>query len=258
MEPWTELARAQTADGDKLVLRQRAGLIEIRCNGWELMANRAHYSEAALAALVCERLSGDAPRILIGGLGLGYTLRAALDRLPASAVVMVAELLPAVIEWNRGVVGSLAGHPLDDRRVSVAAADVIDQCHPAANFAAILLDVDNGPGAIMLRRNRRIYAHEGLQRLRAALAPSGILGVWSADPAPRFGYRLRSAGFDCQSIDVPARGDPSDPHHTIYLARRRDSPSSARHPASISGKPDGSGIGPPAAQPGSVPIDTLP
>ena len=168
MQGWRELARATSAASDELVLRERAGTYEIRCNGWELVSNRAHYSEQSMARITCEKLRVAAPRLLIGGLGMGFTLRAALDHLPAEAEVIVAELLPDIIAWNRGVLAPLAGRPLDDRRVTVERADVADMLRADA-FDAILLDVDNGPDAVMLRGNASLYSTEGLRRLRGAL-----------------------------------------------------------------------------------------
>jgi spermidine synthase len=237
MDPWTELARAHTDVGDELVLRERAGTVELRCNGWELMSNRAHHSEQVLAALACEqidkarvsqsaanrprlRIDDIAPCVLIGGLGLGYTLRAALDRLPPSARVVVAELLPEIIAWNRGPLAPFAGHPLMDRRVSVACTDIADLLHAAepASFDAILLDTDNGPDSVMLQRNASLYGPDTLRLIRHALRPAGTLAVWSADLSPGFENNLRHAGFLWRAHAIPARGAPDDPLHTVYLA----------------------------------------
>jgi spermidine synthase len=228
-ERWTELARTSTAAGDGLVLRERAGIVELRCNGWELMSNRAHHSETALSVLACEAmrdvdtdsLEAHSPRqLLIAGLGFGYTLRAALDHLPQSARVTVAELLPDIIAWNRGPLAPLAGHPLTDPRVSVICADIAALLRAAnpATLDAILLDTDNGPDAVLLAGNASLYTPESLRMIRKALRPAGILGVWSADPSPRFEHHLQAAGFLWRAIDVPARGSPEDPLHTIYLA----------------------------------------
>ena len=174
MSTWTELARAHTAAGDELLLRERAGCVELRCNGWELMSNRAHHSEEALASLACDQIAmmraahaaaalpdrcgrDTAPRVLIGGLGLGYTLRAALDHLPSSASVTVAEFLPEIIAWNRGVLAPFTGRPLADPRVSVACTDIADLLGTAqpATFDAVMLNTDNGPE----------FGHAGGQRL---------------------------------------------------------------------------------------------
>jgi spermidine synthase len=220
MSSWTELAHALTASGDMLVLRERAGCIELRCNGWDLMSNRAHHSEEVLAALACARLASHVPAILIGGLGFGYTLRAVLDRAPRSARITVAELIPEIIAWNRGPLAGLAGHPLEDSRVTVACTDVAALLYTAApsQFHAILLDTDNGPDAVMLPDNAGLYAAEGLARIRRALRPDGVLAVWSADRSPTFAAALHAAGFHHQTHDIPARGAADDPLHTIYLA----------------------------------------
>jgi spermidine synthase len=201
------------------VLRQRGGIFQIRCDGWDLMSNRAHHSEQTLGRLACAGLAGT-PRVLIGGLGMGYTLRAALDALPAAACVTVAEMLAQVVDWNRGPLAALAGWPLNDARVVVRRADVATLLDGAA-FDAILLDVDNGPDAAMLARNATLYTTEGLHRLYAALTSGGRLAVWSADPSPRFEARMTECGMGWQRTDVSARGVPGDPLHTLYLARAK-------------------------------------
>ena len=204
---------------ERIELHERDGVVTLRCDGWELMSSRAHHSEQALAALACQRLPG-APTILIGGLGLGYTLRAVLDRAPAAAHVVVAELLPEVIAWNRGRLGHLAGHPLDDPRVSVACADVAALLRTTAQASvdAILLDVDNGPEAVMFPANASLYDADGLDLMRRTLRPNGVLAVWSADRSPRFEQALSAAGFAWEAHDIQARAAPDDPLHTIYLA----------------------------------------
>ena len=216
-QSWHELARATTACGDELVLRERAGTFEIRCNGWDLMSNRAHYSEQWMAGTACKRLPTGRPRVLIGGLGMGFTLRAALDVLPAAAQVVVAELLPEIIAWNRGVLALLAHRPLEDPRVYAVCADVADVLQPDS-FDAILLDVDNGPDAVMLRNNASLYAPKGVQQMQRALRHGGVLAVWSASPSPLFEQILREAGLLWDRTDVPARGTEGDPLHSIYRA----------------------------------------
>jgi spermidine synthase len=222
MEPWTELAQARGPDGETLVLRRRGGVFEIRCDGWELMSNRAHHSERTLGRLGCQALRGSgaagAPRVLIGGLGMGFTLRAALDVLPAGARVTVTEIFAEVAEWNRFPLASLAGRPLDDPRVELCHADVAARLDAAA-FDAILLDVDNGPDAAILARNASLYSDAGLRRLRGALLPGGLLAVWSADRSPGFEARLTAGGLNWQRVEVAARGAADDPRHTLYLAR---------------------------------------
>ena len=157
--------------------------------------------------------------MLIGGLGMGYTLRAALDVLPAGARVTVTEIFAEVVAWNRGPLASLAGRPLDDPRVELCRADVATLLGGAA-FDAILLDIDNGPDAAMLTRNAALYSRDGLHRLRAALVAGGHLAVWSADRSPGFEARLGEGGLHWRRVEVPARGAADDPLHTLYLARK--------------------------------------
>ncbi len=216
MEPWTELARARGPGGETLVLRRCGAAFEIRCNGWELMSNRAHHSEQTLGRLGCAGLAGGA-RVLIGGLGMGYTLRAALDVLPADARVTVAEIFRQVVAWNHGPLAPLAHHALDDRRVEMRCADVAALLDGAA-FDAVLLDVDNGPDAAMLAQNAALYSCDGLLRLRSALAPGGRLAVWSAARSPGFEARLAACGLAWRRMHVPARRATDDPQHTLYLA----------------------------------------
>ena len=216
---WTELDRARGPDGETLILRRRAGLFEIRCDGWDLISNRAHHSEQLLGQLACDCLPGrSAPHILIGGLGMGYTLRAALDVLPPAARVTVGELVAGVVAWNRGPLADLAGRPLEDPRVQVQQGDVARMLHPGL-FDAVVLDIDNGPAASVLARNTPLYACYGLRRLRAALVPGGRLAIWSADRAAAFEARLGACGLDWRCVEVPARGRAGDPLHALYLAQ---------------------------------------
>lgn len=228
-QPWEILDEAVAPSGERLVLRRRGAEFSIRCNGWDLMGSRAQHSEQELARRGCTGLAEGA-RVLIGGLGMGYTLRAALDALPPGARVTVAEIFPAVASWNRGPLAALAGRPLDDPRVRVLAADVTSLLGtgllaPGA-WEAILLDVDNGPDAAMLAPNAALYGAAGLARLAAALAPGGNsrLGVWSADISPGFEAALTEAGWRWRREDVPARGLPSDPIHALYFAYPETSP----------------------------------
>lgn len=220
MEPWTEISRAKTAAGDELVLRERAGLYEIRCNGWDLMSNRAHASEETMARLaLAEIASRPAPKILIGGLGMGFTLRAALDAAPADARIEVAELVPEIVAWNRGPLAALAGRPLEDSRTSVQVADVAAVLRGAEDrWDAILLDTDNGPGAVMLAANARLYAREGVDMTLAALAPGGVLALWAADRSAPFEAGLAEMGLDCRLVETPAAPGRA-PDHAIYLLR---------------------------------------
>jgi spermidine synthase len=208
----------------KLVLRDRDYVV--LADGQNLMSSRMHGSEEALATLGCRGLQANArPRVLIGGLGMGYTLRATLDLLPPGGRVVVAELVPAVVEWNRGVLGSLAGHPLGDRRVRVEVEDVGSVLGAGVDrFDAVLLDVDNGPAAFAVSGNRALYDERGLASARAALRRGGVFGVWSARGDRMFERRLRNAGFAVEVRQVRGRLKQGGPRHTIFLAYRDSAP----------------------------------
>jgi len=217
--PWETLGTARAPEGGQLVLYRRGGEFVIRVNGRELMTSRAHGSEEHLARLACVRLAGrESARVLVGGLGLGYTLRATLDAVPAGAEVIVAEIVPAVVEWNRGPLAHLAGRPLEDPRATVRIADVGAVLRRATiRFDAILLDVDNGPQGLTRKANQLLYGDAGLGLARRALRPGGALAVWSAERDEPFLRRLRKAGFSASAHDVPARGRGGGPNHTIFL-----------------------------------------
>lgn len=208
-------------DGGELILYRQGDEYMIRVDGHELMSSRAHGSEEDLARLACEPLEGiPAPKVLLGGLGMGYTLRAALDVLPPDAVVTVVELVPAVLEWNRGPLGGLAKQPLNDNRVRVRLEDVGAVMRKSNRFYhAIILDVDNGPTALTSRSNHFLYSRPGLAVARRALTPGGILAVWSASPDERFTQRLRRNNFAVNTFQVAARGCTRDPKHTLFIAR---------------------------------------
>jgi spermidine synthase len=221
MQPWEVLGETLTPDGDTLTLTLQGSEYVILANGKSLMSSRMHGSEEALAAFTCRDIrTTEAPSVLVGGLGMGFTLRATLDLLPADAEVVVAELVPAVVEWNRGPLGPLAGHPLQDTRVVVAVGDVsaVLRASPG-RFDAVLLDVDNGPAAFTASNNRGLYDDRGLASARAALKPGGVLGVWSAWEDRRFEQRLRYGGFIVTVERVRARLKKGGPRHTIFLAR---------------------------------------
>lgn len=186
------------------------------------MSSRAHGSEVRLAELGVAALSAvGSPRVLIGGLGCGYTLGAALSALSARADVRVSELSPAVVAWNRGVLGTLAGHPLNDPRVTVSEVDVIDELERSQRaFDLILLDVDNGPQALTQARNAWLYQRAGLARLWHALRPCGVLGVWSAGPDAAFASRLGAHGFEVGEHRVHARDARGGKRHTVWVAVR--------------------------------------
>ena len=224
MKPWELLGQTRAPDGAELALTLRSGEYVILANGKSLMSSRMHGSEEALATFACARIGigdGQGPRVLIGGLGMGFTLRATLDSLPENATVVVAELLPAVIEWNRGPLGPLAGHPLKDRRVRVERGDVAATLRSSAGiFDAILLDVDNGPAAFATSGNAALYSDAGLAAARAALKKGGVLAVWSAREDRKFEQRLRYAGFRVEVERVRARLKKGGPRHTIFLGTR--------------------------------------
>jgi spermidine synthase len=186
----------------------------------ELMSSRMSGSEEALAEMACARLGKrTAPRLLIGGYGMGFTLRAALRVLPADASVVVAELVLEIIAWARGPMAALTGGCLDDPRVRVAERDVaalIDEAR--GTYDAILLDVDNGPDALTHPGNEHIYSARGLAAAKAALSERGILAIWSAAPDPAFTRRLVHSGFKVEEVTVRARSNGKGPRHTIWLA----------------------------------------
>jgi spermidine synthase len=192
----------------------------ILADGKPLMSSRMHGSEEALATLACERARTlEEPCVLVGGLGMGFTLRAALDVLPAGATVIVAELVPAVVEWNRGPLAPLAEHPLDDRRVTVFEGDVLDALRGhRARLDAVILDVDNGPAAFTASGNTALYTNEGIATARAALKDNGVLAVWSAWDDRKFEQRLRYSGFTVKVTRVRARLKKGGPRHTLFLA----------------------------------------
>jgi spermidine synthase len=186
----------------------------------DLMTSRAHGSEKALADLACEKIRGaKKARVLIGGLGMGFTLAAALRTLGPRAEIVVAELVPEVVAWNRDLIGAPAGHPLADARCNVYIGDVADLIRrEAGGFDAILMDVDNGPEALVRPANDWLYSPTGLRATRAALRPRGVLAVWSAGPDRIFSKLLRHAGFAVSEHVVPAHRASKGPRHHIWLA----------------------------------------
>jgi spermidine synthase len=222
VKPWELLGTTRAPDGAELALTLRSGEYVILANGKSLMSSRMHGSEEALAALACARLRGrEEPRVLVGGLGMGFTLRATLDLLPPGASVVVAELLPAVVEWNRGPLGPLAGHPLKDRRVRIEPGDVAVTLRSSVDaFDAILLDVDNGPAAFATSGNAGLYDNAGVAASYAALKRGGVLAVWSAREDRKFEQRLRYAGFRVHVEGVRARLKKGGPRHTIFLGSK--------------------------------------
>lgn len=222
MKPTVTLDRARTPDGAEILLHERDGVFAIRVNGLELMTSRGHGSEEALADLVLLGLGQRRRRrVLVGGLGMGYTLRAVLDSKPPASEVVVAELLPVVIRWNRSHLKHLAGAPLEDPRVTLVEGDVArviaDSTRP---FDAILLDVDNGPSAFTVKRNEGLYGPAGLAAIWQSLRRTGRFGVWSAASAPEFERLLRKQGFEVEVARVRARRVAKGPMHFIFVARR--------------------------------------
>lgn len=223
--PWVHLETG-SVPGESVALRlmQRGDEFSIVVGTAELMNNRERESERALATLACARLR-DRPRakVLIGGLGMGFTLRAALEELGPEARVVVAELVPAVMAWARGPLAHLFAGCLDDPRVELVENDVnrLIQSGPA-QYDAILLDVDNGPEGMMRRENDRLYDAWGLKRARYALRPGGILGVWAGRPDRKFKARLRRLGFAADEVRVRANGGTSGPRHVLWIAARGD------------------------------------
>jgi spermidine synthase len=206
--------------GGELKLFRRGEEFSIMLGATELMNSRKSGSEEALATLACAALAGrPAPRVLIGGLGMGFTLRAALHALPAGAAVTVAELVPAVVAWARGPMAHLQQGSLDDPRVTVRDGDVAAFTAEAPGaWDAILLDVDNGPGGITVETNDRLYGPAGLAAARRALRPGGVLAVWSSAPDAAFTARLHRAGFAMEEHIVRGGKGGKGPRHVIWIA----------------------------------------
>lgn len=222
MIPWMLIDTATLpASSETLSLYRRGDEFSIRGDGFELMNSRRHGSEVALAQMACQRISGhQRPRILIGGLGMGYTLAAALEELDADSSVVVAELVPAVVQWNRGPLAHLAGNPLADGRAAVREIDIAEDLKSSrAKYDAILLDVDNGPDGLTRKANDWLYSNSGLKAAFKALRFGGILAVWSAASDRSFTQRLRRIGLQVEEVWVPARGRKGG-RHTIWLATR--------------------------------------
>ena len=205
----------------ELHLYQSGDLYSIKIPGrGDLMNSRMHGSEKALAELACAKIAGvKKPRVLIGGLGMGFTLAATLQTVGSGAEVVVAELVPEVVEWNRTLIGAPSGHPLADPRSSVYVGDVADLLRQSAGgFDAVLMDVDNGPEALVRRENDWLYSADGLRATRAALRPRGVLAVWSASPDRAFSKRLQHAGFEVNEHVVRPHRAGKGPRHTIWIA----------------------------------------
>ena len=223
MIPWVQLDSARTPDGaQELRLKRRGAEFSIMLGANELMNSRLSGSEEALATLSGDRIAGrKQPRILIGGLGMGFTLRATLAAFGADAAITVAELVPAVIAWARGPMSKIFGGCLDDPRVTIRETDVgqLIRAERAA-WDAILLDVDNGPEGIVHKGNDQLYSAAGLATALAALKGGGVLAVWSQGPDSGFTRRLKQAGFAVEEINMRARARRGA-RHVIWIATRR-------------------------------------
>lgn len=238
MRPWITVDQDDVPDDDgTMYLMSRGSEFVIVANDRELMSNRMHGSEDALADLACDRLAQlDDARILVGGLGMGFTLAAVLRRIGPSGEGVVAELIPAVVRWNQEYVGRAAGHPLRDPRARVHLGDVADviedasahssarsSAHASAHWSAILLDIDNGPTALTRPGNGWLYTKEGLSVAHDALIPGGILGIWSAASNKSFTRRLRGTGFEVEMLEYTEDGRPTPDDsgtHVLWMARR--------------------------------------
>lgn len=224
MNPWIPLGSAVIPNnGGELLLKQRENEFSIYLKGvrGDLMNSRMHCSEIALAELGCAHIQGvENTNVLVGGLGMGFTLAAALKATTSSAKVVVAELIPEVVEWNKGPLGECAGRPLDDSRVLVLLGDVARRFKSRKpTYDAILLDVDNGPEGFTQAENSNLYSLNSLQSIRQMLHPGGVLAVWSAWNDPKFSAQLKKANFKVQTQTVRAHKGKGS-RHTIYLAKK--------------------------------------
>ncbi len=219
------LGETVSPDGTAMKLTRRGNEYIILANGKSLMSSGMFGSEQALAMFACRRARTlEEPCVLVGGLGMGFTLRATLDLLPPHATVVVAELVPAIVEWNRGPLGPLAGHPLKDKRVRIEIGDVAAALRSGpGKFDAVLLDVDNGPTAFTTAANAWLYDDRGIAAAHAALKPDGVLAVWSAHEDHKFEKRLRYGKFAVEVERVRGRLKKGGPHHIIFLGHKTSS-----------------------------------
>jgi spermidine synthase len=219
VKPFELLGQTLSPDGTLMKLIRRSDEYLMLADGAVLMSSRMHGSEEELATLACQRVRTlERARVLIGGLGMGFTLRATLDLLSADATVVVAELVPAVVEWNYGSLGPLAGHPVKDKRARVETGDVAVTLRSCpGQFDAVLLDVDNGPAAFTTSNNAGLYDERGIAAARGVLKMGGMLAVWAVREDRKFEERLRDGGFDVQVRRVRGRLKKGGPRHTIFL-----------------------------------------
>ncbi len=224
MIPWSVVGTARIpGDGGEMRLHRRGSEYSIRVGAYELMNSRVHASEDALASLTCERIAGRPKvRVLIGGLGMGFTLLGVLEGLGPDSDVVVAELVPEVVAWHRGPLSVVSVNALDDPRVTVREEDVASViAEERSAYDAILLDVDNGPSALTAKHNDWLYGVTGLRTAFAALKPRGILAVWSASPDPAFTRRLQQTGFEAEEVRVRGRAHGKGSRFLIWLAQRK-------------------------------------
>ena len=223
MIPRELIGEAEVPGGPPLRLFRRGSDFMIVLERNELMSTRMHGSEVALGTMACDRLAGrKAPHLLIGGYGMGYTLRAVLGQLGPTAHVTVVELVPGIIDWARGPMAAVTAGCLDDPRVTVTVGDVgASMAHSTAQYDAILLDVDNGPDGLTRAANDGLYSPQGLANAKQALRPAGILAVWSAAPDTAFGRQLERGGFSVETVKVRARETGKGATHIIWFATKR-------------------------------------
>jgi spermidine synthase len=223
VKPNLKLAETTTPDGARLTLHEHDGTYCIRVNTEKLMHSSMHASELMLADLATEPLvSHEHPSVLIGGLGLGFTLKRVLEKLGPKSTVHVAELIPAVVAWNREFLAGLNGALLGDPRVEVFSADVWDVIARAgpARYDSVLLDIDNGPAAMVQKQNNRLYGRAGLERIATVLKPGGRMVVWSAFPDPAFAQRLAGAGYTVQIVPAKLYPNAKRYAYTLFVADR--------------------------------------
>lgn len=220
MKPRIKLATAATPDGGEMILYQHDRDFSIIVNGDDLMHSRRHESELQLATLGCTHLTGETEAsVLIGGLGMGYTLRQTLDILNSESKVVVGELLPCVIDWNRDFLGELNNHPLNDPRVILEVGDVVELISNSPNqFDTILLDIDNGPEAMTNSANSQLYGYQGIMACKAALRDKGCLAVWSAKPNKQYEHQVMDCGMHIHRYRVPAHKGKNASSHFIWIA----------------------------------------
>ena len=220
MKPWNTVGEAVSPDGTRLELVEHDGEYIIKGDDMPLMSTRMHFSEMELARLVCTKLKSNA-KVMIGGLGLGYTLRSALDLIPKDGVVVQVELVPEVIEWNKGPLGSFNNHPLKDTRTEIVQDDISKVIRQSQNsYDSIMLDVDNGPSPLVNERNAWLYTDNGLRSIRNALKNGGKVAIWSANDEPRFISRMKRNGFLGEKHRIQAHQGKGGIRHVIFTGRK--------------------------------------